>query len=281
MPGFGEIAERLRRSTVYVANGGRERGGASGVVWASDGLILTNAHVARSTRPEVELWDGRRFEASVTGHDARRDLAALRIEAGSLAAVTPGDSAALRPGELVIAVGNPLGFAGAVSTGVIHSIGPLPGMGRQNWVRATARLAPGNSGGPLANARGEVVGINTAIVNGLGVAVPSRDIGEFLRRGSRPRLGVALRPVIYDGRRWGLLILEVQPEGAAAMASLRVGDILVGVDGQPIESLDDLNDALDSGAPAVRLAFLRGDRAHVREAVVQTRKAPVAGAEAA
>lgn len=281
MPGFGEIAERLRRSTVYVANGGRERGGASGVVWASDGLIVTNAHVARSKRPEVELWDGRRFEGRVMAHDARRDLAVVRIEANSLAAVTPGNSVALRPGELVIAVGNPLGFAGAISTGVIHSIGPLPAMGRQNWVRATVRLAPGNSGGPLANARAEVIGINTAIVNGLGVAVPSRDIGEFLRRGSRPRLGVALRPVIYDGRSWGLLILEVQPEGAAAMASLRVGDILVGIDGRPVGSLDNLNDALDSGAAAVRLAFLRGDRAHVREAVVQIRKAPIAGAEAA
>jgi serine protease Do len=281
MLGFGESAEGLRRSTVHVANGGRERGGASGVVWASDGLIVTNAHVARSTGPEVELWDGRRFEARITAHDARRDLAALRIEANGLAAVTAGDSGALRPGELVIAVGNPLGFAGAVSTGVIHSIGPLPGMGRQNWVRATARLAPGNSGGPLANARGQVIGINTAIVNGLGVAVPSRDISDFLRRGSRPRLGVALRPVIYDGRRWGLLILEVQPEGAAALASLRVGDILVAVDGQPIETLDILNDALDSGAPVVRLAFLRGDRTHVREAVVQIRSAPIAGAEAA
>lgn len=285
MLGFGEIAERLRRSTVHIANGGRERGGASGVVWAADGLILTNAHVARSTRPEVELWDGRQFAARVTGHDARRDLAALRIEANGLPAATVGDSSALRAGELVIAVGNPLGFAGAVSTGVIHSIGPLAGMGRQNWVRMTARLAPGNSGGPLANARGEVIGINTAIVNGLGAAVPSRDIGEFLRRGSRPRLGVALRPVMYDGQRLGLLILEVEPEGAAAMASLRIGDILVGVGGRSIESLDTLNDALDSGAPVVRLAFLRGDRAHVREAVAQIQTSSMAevgaGAEAA
>jgi S1-C subfamily serine protease len=91
---------------------------------------------------------------------------------------------------------------------------------------------------------------------------------------------VALRPVLYDGRSWGLLILEVQPEGAAARASLRVGDILVGVDSQRIESLDTLNDALDSGAPVVRLAFLRGDRAHVREAVTQIRTEAV-GAEAA
>ncbi|HLI82325.1 MAG TPA: trypsin-like peptidase domain-containing protein [Bryobacteraceae bacterium] len=281
MLGFGEIAERLRRSTVQIANGGRGAGGASGVVWRADGLILTNAHVARSIRPQVELWDGRRLEARVTAHDARRDLAALRIEANDLAAAAAGDSNRLRPGELAIAVGNPLGFAGAVSTGVIHSIGPLPGMGRQNWVRATARLAPGNSGGPLANARGEVIGINTAIVNGLGAAVPAWDIGEFLRRGARPRLGVALRPVRYDGENWGLLILEAQPEGAAAMASLRVGDILVGVDGRPLESLDQLNEALDSGAPVVRLAFLRGDRARVREAAVQIRTAPIVGAEAA
>jgi serine protease Do len=271
MLGFGEIAERLRRSTVYVTSGGRDRGGASGVIWAADGLILTNAHVARSTHPEVELWDGRRFAAQVTTYDPRRDLAALRIIAEGLGAATAGDSAALRPGELAIAVGNPLGFAGAVSTGVIHSIGPLPGMGAQDWVRATARLAPGNSGGPLANAQGQVIGINTAIVNGLGVAVPSRDIGAFLRRGARPRLGVALRPVIYDGRNWGLLLVEVEPDSAAHTASLRVGDILVGIDGQPLKSMDGLNDALDSGSPVVRLAFLRGDRSHVREAVAQIR----------
>jgi serine protease Do len=273
MLGFGEVAEKLRRSTVHVSNGagGRNGSGASGVIWAANGLILTNAHVARSTRPQVELWDGRRFEACVTGYDPRRDLAALRIESADLAAAPAGDSSALRPGELVIAVGNPLGFAGAVSTGVVHSIGPLPGMGAQNWVRSTARLAPGNSGGPLANAQGQVIGINTAIVNGLGAAVPARDIGEFLRRGARPRLGVALRPVAYDGRRWGLLILEVEKESAAATASLKVGDILIGVNGQRLESMDGLNDALDSGSPVVRLAFLRGDRSHVREATVQIR----------
>jgi len=282
MLGFGEIAERLRRSTVHVSSEGG-RGGASGVIWLSDGLIVTNAHVARSTHPQVELWDGRDFEGWVTAYDARRDLAALKIGAEGLEAATAGDSSALRPGELAIAVGNPLGFAGAVSTGVIHSIGPLPGMGAQDWVRATARLAPGNSGGPLANAKGKVVGINTAIVNGLGLAVPSRDIAEFLRRGSRPRLGVALRPVVYDGRRWGLLVLEVEKDGAAAQASLRVGDILVDA-GRPLESMDSLHDALDAaaapGGGPLRLAFLRGDRSHTRETVVQIRALGVA-AEAA
>jgi serine protease Do len=222
MLGFGEIAELLRRSTVYVSSGGPSGGGASGVIWTADGLIVTNAHVARSTRPQVELWDGRRFEARVAAHDPRRDLAALRISTGGLPAAVAGDSTALRPGELAIAVGNPLGFAGAVSTGVIHSLGPISGMGPYDWVRVTARLAPGNSGGPLANAQGHVIGLNTAIVNGLGLAVPSRDIGEFLKRGSRPRLGVALRPVLYDGRNLGLLILEVEQNGAAANASLRI-----------------------------------------------------------
>ena len=285
MLGFGEIAERLRRSTVHVSSGnGRDRGGASGVIWLANGLIVTNAHVARSTHPRVELWDGRDFEASVAAYDARRDLAALRIIADGLPAATAGDSSGLRPGELAIAVGNPLGFAGAVSTGVIHSIGPLHGMGAQDWVRATARLAPGNSGGPLANAEGRVIGINTAIVNGLGLAVPSRDIGEFLRRGARPRLGVALRPVAYDGRHWGLLVLEVEKDGAAAVASLRVGDILVGAGGRPLESMEGLHDAIDAatapGGGPLRLAFLRGDRSHVRETVVEIQGSGVAGAAA-
>jgi len=285
MLGFGEIAERLRRSTVHVSSGNaRDRGGASGVIWLADGLIVTNAHVARSTRPRVELWDGRDFEASVAAYDARRDLAALRIAADGLAPATAGDSSALRPGELAIAVGNPLGFAGAVSTGVIHSIGPLSGMGPQDWVRATARLAPGNSGGPLANAQGKVVGINTAIVNGLGLAVPSRDIAEFLRRGSRPRLGVALRPVACDGRHWGLLILEVEKDGAAAAASLSVGDILVGAGSRSLESMEGLHDAIDAaaapGGGPLRLSFLRGDRTHVRQTVVQIRGSGLAGAAA-
>jgi serine protease Do len=134
MQGFGEIAERLRRSTVQVFSD-RRRGGGSGVVWKPDGLIVTNAHVARQPQAQVELWDGRRFEARVVAYDARRDLAALRIaaqgsagglagSAGGLAAgdcaATPGDSSRLRPGELVIAVGSPLGFSGALSTGVVH-----------------------------------------------------------------------------------------------------------------------------------------------------------------
>lgn len=256
MFGFGEIAERLRRSTAQVFVGERE-GAGSGVVWTADGLILTNAHVARESAARVELWDGRRFEAKLLARDARRDLATLRIPASNLEPARPGDSNSLRAGELVIAIGNPLGFAGALSTGVVHSVGPLPGMGGQRWIRADVRLAPGNSGGPLANAQGEVVGINTAIVNGLGVAAPIASAVDFLLRGARPSLGVTLQPMPA-----GLMILKVEPGSAAAASSLRPGDVL-------LTSIDELGEMLDSGRDVARLRFLRGRRERVREAFVR------------
>jgi serine protease Do len=255
MRGLGEVAERLRRSTVQVFSDPK-RGGGSGIVWNADGLIVTNAHVARSSQAEVELWDGRRATGRVISRDPRRDLASLQIDLTGLEAATAADSDAIRPGEIVLAIGSPLGFAGALSSGVIHSVGTLPGMGPQKWIRAGVRLAPGNSGGPLANANGEVIGINTAIANGLGVAAPSNRAADFLRRGPRPALGVTMRQVEL-----GLLLLEVDEGGAAAEASLRAGDLL-------LITFDDLNDALDSGRNVLRLQFFRGDRTRVREAFV-------------
>src|SRR5258708_962663 len=116
--GFGEIAEQLRRSTVLIHAGGR--GSGSGVIWSSDGTIVTNAHVVHGSNVRVQLWDGREFDASVTTRDPRRDLAKLRIGANSLLAASLGDSSQERPGELAIAIGNPMGFVGALTTGVIH-----------------------------------------------------------------------------------------------------------------------------------------------------------------
>ncbi len=249
MLGWGDVAERLRRATVQVRAVGGGRGAGSGVVWDADGLIVTNAHVLRGPRLEVELWDGRTMLAAVVSRDARRDLAALRIGARDLEPAAAGDSDALRPGELVMAVGSPLGFAGALSTGTVHSAG-------DGWVRAAVRLAPGNSGGPLANARGQVVGINTAILNGLGLAVPSNTVRDFLVRGARPALGAVLEPVPL-----GLRILELDPGGAAERANLRAGDVL-------LTRREDLDAALDSGRGVLRLHFLRGDWRKVREAAV-------------
>ena len=256
MRGLGEIAERLRRSTAQVFPEGRA-GAGSGVVWSPAGLVVTNAHVATTARARVELWDGRSFDAPVISRDTRRDLAALRISAEALEPATAGDSGALRPGQLVIAIGNPMGFAGALSTGVVHSIGPLPGMGRRSWIRAGVRLAPGNSGGPLADAQGRVVGINTAIVHGLGVAAPVSSVLDFLNRGGLPTLGVTLRPLSN-----GLLILDVDPKSAAAASSLRAGDVL-------LCSFDELGDALDSASDVIKLRFLRGNRLQVRETAVR------------
>jgi serine protease Do len=275
------VAERLRRSTVQV-HAGRERGSGSGVIWSQDGLIVTNAHVARADRAQVELWDGRSFEAEVTTRDARRDLVSLRISARALPAATPGDSSALRPGELVVAVGNPLGFIGALTTGVVHALGPLAGLGRQSWVQAAVRLAPGNSGGPLADAEGRVIGLNTMVASGgLALAVPSNTVTDFLRRGtSGVTLGVTVRPVLLEDRRSvGLLVLEVATGGAAAAASLLIGDVLLGANGDRFRSVDDLSDAIETAPGGIlTLRFVRGERRKEREVAVRL---AARGAEAA
>ncbi len=246
IPGFGEVAERLRRSTVQVQSGGRRQGIGSGVIWSSDGVIITNSHVARESGARVALWDGSAHQATLVNRDTRRDLASLKIVASGLPAATPGDSSALRVGELVIAVGNPMGFIGALTTGVVHS---LPN--RKRWVAADVRLAPGNSGGPLADAQGRVVGINTMIAGGLALAVPSNAVGDFLRGAQGPVLGVTLQPVPLSGGAVGLLLLKVDPGSAAEGASLMIGDVITGAGGQPFASFDDLGAARDPAGERV------------------------------
>src|SRR5260370_29528213 len=142
--GFGEIAEQLRRSTVLIHAGGR--GSGSGVIWSSEGTIVTNAHVVHGSSVLVQLWDGREFDATVTARDQYRDLAALRIDANSLPAASPTDSSQLRPAELAIAIGNPLGCVRALTPGVIHSTAPLRTLSTPTWAQASATLAPGTSG---------------------------------------------------------------------------------------------------------------------------------------
>jgi serine protease Do len=274
IPGFGEIAEQLRRSTVLVHAGGR--GAGSGVIWSSDGVVVTNAHVVHGSRVSVQLWDGREFEAATVSRDPRRDLAQLRIDATNLPAASAADSSELRPGELAIAIGNPLGFVGALATGVIHAMGPLRGLGRQDWVQADVRLAPGNSGGPLANAHGRVVGINTMVAGGLALAIPSNAVRDFLSAGpANSWLGVTVHPALIPrsgnaAKTFGLVILEVEPGSPADLASLLPGDILLGTEEKSFADIEDLARALRGSVPRVlRLEFLRGDYSKIRRVSVQ------------
>lgn len=229
---FATIAQHLRRSTVQV-QGGRSRGG-SGVIWRTDGLIITNAHVVQR-KATLELSDGRILEGKVTARDLQQDLAALTVEATGLPAVTLEDRA-LRVGELVLAMGNPYGQVGALTTGIIHSVSPVKASDHQEWIQADVRLAPGNSGGPLADAQGRVIGINSRIVDGLALAIPSSTVERFLcNKGWRPYLGVTTQPVLVplrDRRGIGLLVSAVGSGSPAEAAGLLIGDVLVGINGQ-------------------------------------------------
>jgi len=272
--GFGEIAEQLRRSTVLVHAGAR--GNGSGVIWSADGAIITNAHVARASQMHVQLWDGREFDAALVSRDTRRDLAELRIRAANLPAAAAADSSQVRPGELAIAIGNPLGFVGALTTGVIHAVGPVRHFGDEPWVQADLRLAPGNSGGPLADARGRVICINTMVAGRLALAVPSNAVTNFLAADPIDAwFGVSVAPVRVPrpgsrSKAFGLVLLEVEPDSPAANASLLPGDILLGTDEKSFTSLDDLASSLEGSGPRLlRLAFLRGDYERFRRVTVQ------------
>jgi serine protease Do len=229
------IAEQLRRSTVQIRSG--KSGAGSGVIWRSDGLIVTNAHVVRGRETEVELSDGRVLQAKTIAQSVQRDLAALQIEATNLPEVEVGESDRLRVGEFVLAVGNPLGRVGALTTGIIHT---APG----SWIQADIRLAPGNSGGALANAQGQVIGINTMIVHDRGFAVPSHVVQWFLNNHTdRPYLGVTLESVrVMLGRKPadGLLITQIEANSPAEAAHLLPGDILIGVRGTTFQTANEL-----------------------------------------
>lgn len=188
------ISQQLRSFTVEIAN---HRSGGSGVIWSADGLIVTNAHVVRGSLVNVRLESWTIVTGSVIARDRRRDLAAIQINVKNLPTPTIGNSQNLRPGELVLAMGSPWGFRGALTAGVIHTTHwqeyPRQKFGltnKESWqpnnctslIAADIRLAPGNSGGVLADASGKVIGINVAIYNGLALAIPSQQIKDFVER---------------------------------------------------------------------------------------------------
>jgi len=282
--GLGESSERVRRFTVLVEPGGR--GSGSGVLWSSDGLVVTNAHVARGPRAQITLWDGRQFAADVAARDARLDLAALRVDAPDLPVAASRNSSEVRAGEIALAVGNPFGFLGALTTGVVHGVGPLRGLGSRLWVQSDVRLAPGNSGGPLTDVEGRVIGINSMVAGRLALAIPSNDVRRFVQgQAGKNWLGVTVTPVRLpraSRQRIGLLVVEIAAGGPAAEASLLPGDILLGADEKEFLLLGDLSAVLDEGsASALRLEFLRGDYERVREVSVQLRTREKRGAIAA
>lgn len=272
LPIPGRVAEALRRSTVRVTGflGNTQHGDGSGVV-LDGGRVISNAHVVRSERLSVESWEGDRVPASLVKIDRRRDVALLEVPGLSAPAAILGDSNRLQVGVPVLAVGNPLGFTGAVSSGVVHLIGPVHPFSGLPWIQADVRLAPGNSGGPLADFQGQVVGINTMIVSGgLALAIPSRRVQSFLSQNTSTRsLGVVVRPVQLPNRAVALMILELVPGGGAERASLLPGDILAGANGSQFHSVDDLQGAIDEAPDCLlRIDFYRAGQKKTRHVTV-------------
>lgn len=265
------------------APAGTGEGAGSGVIFTPDGFILTNNHVVENaTDVQVSLPDGSSYTAQVIGTDPATDLAVIRVPASGLPFAELGDSAKLRPGQLAIAIGNPLGFQSTVSAGVISALGRTlrsqAGRLIENIIQTDVALNPGNSGGPLVDSRGRVIGINSAIIymaQGISFAVPVNTakwvVGELLRRGrvSRAYLGLAgqERPLSRRVQRYfeltsasAVQAVSVEANGPAGRAGLREGDLIVSIDGQPIASVDDIHRLLagtESGA-AVTLTILRG-----------------------
>jgi S1-C subfamily serine protease len=287
-----QAVERVAPSVVSVdvrktGNRGRrsraQEGSGSGFVFASDGLVLTNSHVVDgASEIEVTLPDGRERQADLIGQDRDTDAAVIRISAADLTAVTLGNSQALRPGQLVIAIGNPYGFQHTVTTGVVSALGrslrATTGRLIEHVIQTDAALNPGNSGGPLVTSTGAVVGVNTAIIaggQGLSFAVPINTITTILPallrdgRVRRGYLGVAGQdvPLLRRVTRFhhltqasGVLVISVEADGPARTAGLTDGDIIVSFDTHPVTSLDDLHKLLTEeriGSEA-SLGILRG-----------------------
>jgi S1-C subfamily serine protease len=277
------VVDAVGPAVVGIRVEGPGRGAGSGFVIAPDGYAVTNSHVvAGASRVRATLTGGRTLGATVVGDDPATDLALVRLDASGLPFAPLGDSGALRVGQLVIAIGNPLGFESTVSAGVVSALGrSLRGRGGrliEHVIQTDVALNPGNSGGPLVDSRGRVVGVNTAVVaaaQGISFAVPAATAGwvvpQLLARGRVPRglLGLAGRRRPLDrrlARAHGLTqstaveVLSVEPTGPAARAGVRPGDLVVAVEGRPVEGVDDLHRFL-AGWPVGRPAtfgVLRG-----------------------
>ena len=281
VPGIGaasgaaeRMVEEARGSVVEVTTG--RRGAGAGMIWPGGALVLTNDHVVsagrpgrgrrrgRSAGPRVSLRDGRTFDAEVAKRSGRLDLALLRLKdaPADLVPVVVGDSGALRVGELVFAIGHPWGRPGVATMGMVSGLARDGGP----HIVSDVSLAPGNSGGPLLNARGEVVGINAMISGGFSFSIPS-GVARTWVEGSgtvRPRLGVGVVPAGVRGDA-GLVVAFVEEGGPASSSGLVVGDVLLGTEDGPVSfaGASDLSDALARAGEAARLRVKRGGEVFV------------------
>jgi serine protease Do len=288
LPGIAQdtaaLVARLRPSVVVVRNG--HQGAGSGIIWDSEGLVVTNHHVAPSDGAEVVLPDGRVLNGRVERRDRDNDLAVLRVAARGLPAVSAGDSRQLKPGDLVFAVGNPLGLPGAVSAGIVTST-PLSRGGGRKLIHADVSLAPGNSGGPLVTAAGQVVGVNSMMrMPGLALAVPSEAVVALLegRESGTGYLGLNLLQIPLPAA-WispstgdtGFLVTGVLENSPAEKAGVLVGDIVIGSDGDataPASSLTEQLQGLRAGDGLNLLVLRAGQAQEIR--VMATRRLPTA-----
>jgi len=276
-----QAAEKISPSVVFInatktfpqSRGAASReqreahGSGSGFVFTPDGFILTNSHVVHDTsRLTVALSDGRRFEAAMVGDDPASDVAVIRISAGGLVAAPLGDSEKIRVGQLAIAIGNPYGFQYSVTAGVVSALGRSlrSDSGRliDNVIQTDAALNPGNSGGPLVNSNGEVIGVNTAVIlpaQGLCFAVAINTAkfvaARLIRDGKirRAYLGlggqnVTIPRIVVRSQQLkteaGVLVISVEKQSPAERAGLNQGDVIIALDGAPVRSVDDLHKIL-------------------------------------
>lgn len=257
------VSIRVKKAAASPRQPGGE-GAGSGVIIAPDGFVLTNNHVVEGvTGAEVSLTDGSILPAQIVGTDPATDLAVLRVGANGLPSATLGDSSSLHVGQLAIAIGNPFGFQSTVSTGVVSALGrslrSQAGWLIDNVIQTDVPLNPGNSGGPLVDSRGRVMGINTAMIfmaQGISFAVPVNTakwvVGELVTRGKvrRAHLGIAgqVRPLHRRVQRYfelkitsGVEVMSVEENGPAARSGLLVGDVIIGLDGQEVATVDDIH----------------------------------------